>query len=267
MTRFRLQASGFGWPLAGAFALALAFVLAAALPAVAGGSALERARERYGFAGWPGREGPSRDGIDLASLEGAHLRALPDGPVATFVHAESRVVARVWVEEAPAAAHERLIEFLAGSSGPLGRIDRGDIGFGADGLVAFARANVCAVVRGSSAAAGAVARIARMIDGLVERSPVLDGSRPRTSPEIVSIRAGDREGGRRVRLLLDLRGEVVRREVRAEGGAFVDDDGPAGAGGGGLVLRAPRPGAYRVTVHLPGPRGWRASRTVEIAVE
>lgn len=252
-------------------------LLAAAAAQAQEESPIDAAREAYGFAEWPGRREPARDGIALAEIgapglavASRELRALPGGPVATIAFAGGAGV-KVWVEDDPGAAQETLLEFLAGCARPLDRVEGkgapGDVAFEARGageaagdrLVAFARANVVAVVRGPAIAAQA---LAARIDALVAESPALGEKRPRTVPAVIELAPGASAAPRRAPIRLAARGEIVRREVRAEGGASVDEGAD-----GGLTLRARQAGRYAVEVHLLSPRGWRARAAAEVAVE
>jgi hypothetical protein len=252
-----------------ALVLAGIAVVAAASAARAEDPVVTQARAAYGFAAWPGRTVASRDGIDLAAIAlpglpraSLDLRAAPGGPVARIGFGGS-MRATIHVEATPAAAQEALLQEIAACSRPLERLAgkraRGDVAFGASGpsgeLLAFASANICAVVHGPSRF---VAAIADRIEALVLASPEIDGRDDRTVATVRSIGPAPGTSDARahaVGVAVDIAGACAHREAHAASGAIVEDTG------GGLVLRASASGPVEITVELLSPRGWRTRKS------
>jgi hypothetical protein len=226
------------------------------------------AAERYAFESWPGRDGPSRDGIDLAALAAAvgpeaaaRLRAAPGGPVATVATPPGATRALIWVEASPGEAHEALLTWLAGCTRPLerleGKVARGDVAFaassrGAGGAYAFAAANLAVAV--VSEESGAAERAARALERLALAGPLLDGKRARTLARGALEPATDTAERAPGEIALDLRAQgAIAREARAEGAAVEE-------AGDRLTLRRADPLVRAsLAVHLLSPRGWRTT--------
>jgi len=231
----------------------------------------EAAKARYGFHAWPGKVGPSRDGIDLAGLAASDpdrqwtWRAAPGGPVAqgyaSSERAESRVL--VWVEETPLEAQEALLGWLAGCTRPLSRSTDlpGDIAFATEGSGGFAfalvRANVAVAVVGLGDMD--MASLAKELDGRMRSAGLLDGKRRRTAIEGATLRVR-RASSMNDAAILEIEGAdgALAREARAVNGDV--DEGPDGL----LRVRPSSDVPARVEVHLLSPRGWRS--TVETLV-
>jgi hypothetical protein len=200
---------------------------------------------------------PARDGLDLAQLPGTVvLRATPDGAVATVTLEGAKASARIWVEDDATAARARLAEVVAGASGKLDKLPRGDAAFGAGGVIAFVRANVCALVRGEPDLSDT---LAGRIDDLVLASPVISADHPRSAPAIGSLKPSSM-GAHKAMIAVEAKA-AARLEAKATPAALVDVHDAS------LLLRAPKAGTYRVTVHAVSARGWRVSRTVDVTVE
>lgn len=273
-------------------ALFAVFVLALLVP-LAGGAAA-RASD---MESWPAPEPAPRDGVPIAEvgigLEGlavVHRRfdATEGAPVVTVGLARDRecpdgaavlpeVAVQVYVETDATAARKALRTFLEGCQRPLERLPSkdapGDVAFGLDGTaIAFARANVAAVVRwtGRGPATVPLAPIAAALDAQIRASPLVGAARPFTAPRVLRFapRAGGGAGtgaggpGRSpVALALDVDGEVTARAFRSDRGTVQIDPRlglvhvPAAGAGAGPA---------RIEVLLLGPRGIRARAVTSV---
>jgi hypothetical protein len=281
------------------FELPRAAHLAPLLLALAAGSIraqadpqIEGARALYAAETWP--KGQIRDGLDLAEIRHRDLKPEParvDGRLVVVgladASGETALVVELEVAETMAAAHQRLLAWLAFRSSPEPAPSASKAGWqvgevaylGYSGAapralswLAFARGNVAVRVLAAKAAPTAggadVAALAAQIDRSIAARPALpdDAALPRPAIEKLASARGAVVAGDGVPLEVAVAGPgggpvQLVWTVGGSGQGYVE-----AAADGTWVLHATGPGAIELSLDAVGSTGTTARATIEVDV-